>query len=123
MIRSGEACSLAGETLGSYTPLFLSSSRRIVGNRENIPRIRKEVYSGDTPTNRRSSTSPQAAVRARASGARTSLKPKHVLRPTESAREALTHAREEHNETNFAEERTWEMVASHASATEDVSSY
>ena len=73
--------------------------------------------------NRRGLTPPQAAVRSRASGARTSLKPKHVLRPTEQAGEVLTHAREEHNETNFAEERTREMVASHVSATEDASSY
>ncbi len=39
----------------------------------------------------------------------------------ELAREVLTHAREEHNETNLTEERTREMVASHASGTEDAS--
>ena len=41
----------------------------------------------------------------------------------ELAREVLTHAREEHNETNLTEERAREMVASHASGTEDASSY
>ena len=39
----------------------------------------------------------------------------------ELAREVLTHAREEHNETNLTEERAREMVASHASGTEDAS--
>ena len=37
----------------------------------------------------------------------------------ELAREVLTHAREEHNERNLTEERAREMVASHASGTED----
>ena len=41
----------------------------------------------------------------------------------ELAQEVLTHAREEHNETNLTEERAREMVASHASGTEDASSY
>ncbi len=41
----------------------------------------------------------------------------------ELAREVLTHAREEHNETNLTEERAREMVASHSSGTEDASSY
>jgi predicted small metal-binding protein len=39
----------------------------------------------------------------------------------ELAREVLTHARGEHNERNLTEERAREMVASHASGTEDAS--
>ena len=39
----------------------------------------------------------------------------------ELAQEVLTHAREEHNETNLTQEQAREMVASHASGTEDAS--
>ena len=39
----------------------------------------------------------------------------------ELAQEILTHAREEHNERHLTEDRAWEMVASHASSTEDAS--
>jgi predicted small metal-binding protein len=37
----------------------------------------------------------------------------------ELAQEILTHAREEHNERDLTEDRAREMVASHASGTED----
>ena len=39
----------------------------------------------------------------------------------ELAQEILTHAREEHNERDLTEDRAREMVASHASSTEDAS--
>ena len=39
----------------------------------------------------------------------------------ELAREVMTHAREEHNESDFTEERAREIVASHATGTEDAS--
>jgi predicted small metal-binding protein len=39
----------------------------------------------------------------------------------ELAQEILTHAREEHNERDLTEDRAREMVASHASGTEDAS--
>ena len=39
----------------------------------------------------------------------------------ELAQEIVTHAREEHNERDLTEDRAREMVASHASGTEDAS--
>ena len=39
----------------------------------------------------------------------------------ELAQEILTYAREEHNERDLTEDRAREMVASHASSTEDAS--
>ena len=39
----------------------------------------------------------------------------------ELAQEIVTHAREEHNERDLTEGRAREMVASHASGTEDAS--
>ena len=39
----------------------------------------------------------------------------------ELAQEIVTHAREEHNERDLTEDRAREMVASHASGTEDSS--
>ncbi len=44
-----------------------------------------------------------------------------VRNDEELAQEILTHAREEHNERDLTEDRAREMIASHASGTEDAS--
>src|SRR5215217_2029858 len=61
-IPSGVACSLAGEPLGSSTLFSFPFPRRVISNKRNISEIRKEVYSGNTPADRRGPTLLQLAI-------------------------------------------------------------